>query len=196
MPRRSYYKRATPAPSIPRINLADREPHQIVGSNEWAALKRRVAILEGRSCTSENSTGTTRNELPYRTREDMGASTECIDQILEFVEFGDWAQIEGGEHDKRWVNTRHYPNRIFETGLIKEAGTGEVHYFPIASTDDDLKGKALHYEISAGGSGYTIQPNIWRVYMTYARRKAERRRAYKAERRMDSLAEMEMMNHE
>ena len=178
-----------------RENQVARESHQIVGTTEWAEVKRRVAILEGRSHT-DISTGITRNELSRESHKNDGASGVLIDKILEFVEFGEWAQIEGGEHDKRWVNTRHYPNRIFDTGRIKEAKTGEIHYFPLAATDDDPKGMAMHYEVAGGGGTYTVEPNIWRTASTYVQRKTERRRARKADRRVDSLVEMEMNQEE
>jgi len=196
MPQKSYYSR-TPVRSIPREDLATREPHQIVGTTEWAEVRQRVAILEGRSYTDLSTGNTTLRKLSQGPHNAEGASEVLIDKILEFVEYGEWAQIEGGEHDKRWINTRHYPNQIFETGQIKEAKTDEIYYFPLAATDDDPKGMAMHYEISAGGGTYTVEPNIWRLASTYVQRKTERRRARKANRRVDSLVEMEMaMNRE
>ena len=172
--------------AIPRTNLESREPHEIVGTAEWATVRNRVAFLEGRSHTMTNSTCITRNELAKRQRAerrvDKGVRSQLVDQILDFIDAGEWAQVEGGEHDGRWINPKHYPERIFDTGRVKEASTGEMHYFPLSGTEEDPKGLALHYKVSGCGLYYTIGPNIWREYHDPLRLKRERRMKNRAER--------------
>ena len=126
MPRSNRHQSlSTRLANAPRIDLAAREPHQIVGSTEWAQVKQRIAFLEGRS-TVDQITGICRNDITNaRVHQNPGCSSELVDKILAFINHGEWAQIEGGEHDGRWVNPRHYPDRIFETGRVTEAKTGE-----------------------------------------------------------------------
>ena len=199
MPRSNRQSLSTRLASIPRVNLSDREPHQIVGTTEWAEVKQRVAFLEGRT-KGEQISGLCRNELwrknPAYSRkpETPGCSPQLVDKILQFISSSGWAQIEGGEHDGRWVNPKHYPNRIFETGRVKEDGTGETHYFPLSGTEEDEKGLALHYEVYNGGAACTVAPNIWRRYTTYAQRRRESREARRKEREIDNLAQETMMN--
>ena len=137
-----------------------------------------------------NSTGTSRNELTNQSRTkrrtDKGVSSQLADQILDFIDAGEWAQVEGGEHDGRWINPKHYPERIFNTGRVKESSTDEMHYFPISGTDEDPKGLALHYNVTGCGQYYTIEPNIWRVYQDPLRLKRERRMKNRVER--DAMA--------
>jgi len=186
MPRRNNRNQslASRLASIPRVNLVDREPHQIVGTSEWAEVRARKAFLEGRSsssCISPETRGRSLTKMKQRT----GASTQFIDKVLQYVDAGEWAQIEGGEHDKRWVNPKYYPSRIFETGRIKEANTQEYHYFPVSSTEDDPKGLALHHVVSGGGRSYTIEPNSWKLYETYVQRKRDSRQRRQRQRNID-----------
>lgn len=179
--------------ALPKTNLETREPHEIVGTAEWAAVRRNVAFLEGRATTMECSSGITRNELTHRERTkrrvDKGISTQLVDQILNFIDAGEWAQLEGGEHDGRWINPKHYPERIFDTGRVKEASTGEMHYFPISGTENDPKGLALHYKVTGCGQYYTIGPNIWKEYQDPLRLKRERRMRNKKEREAMGMAQ-------
>jgi len=197
MPRRNNRNQSLAArlASIPRVNLADREPHQIVGTSEWAEVRARKAFLEGRSsclCISPETRGRPLTKMKQQT----GASTHFIDKMLQYIDAGEWAQIEGGEHDKRWVNPKHYPSRIFETGRIKEADTQEYHYFPVSSTDDDPKGLALHHVVSAGGRSFTIEPNTWKLYETYVQRKRDSRKQRKQQRNIDQAVYGEMAREE
>ena len=137
-------------------------------------------------------TGISRNELVERARnkpvEDKGASGKLIDNILNFIDEAEWAQIEGGEHDGRWINPKHYPNRIFETGRVKEAGTGELHYFPYSTTDEDQKGLAMRYQVSGCGQYYTVVPNVWQIYTSPLTIKREKRARRKKQREDRGLA--------
>ena len=177
--------------ALPRVALEMREPHQIVGTNEWVAVRKEKAFLEGRS-TSMESTGLSRNELALLARkrptEDQGASPTLIDNILNFINETEWAQIEGGEHDGRWINPKHYPNRIFETGQIKEAGSGELHYFPYSTTDEDPKGLAMRFEVTGGGQYCTVVPNTWQIYTSPSTLKQEKREQRKENRDIHRLA--------
>ena len=168
-----------------------------MGTPAWCEVKKRVAALEGRGGATQD-TGFTRNEM---MRNEMTrkwrpaieeASITLVDKILSFIDDGEWAQLEGGEHDGRWINARFYPNQIFETGWVREEKSGDVHYFPISGTGDkDPKGLALHYEMVGGGQNYTIQPNIWHEFITYEQRKKERRETREKERHLDTIAYQE-----
>lgn len=182
--------------ACPKADLANREPHKIVGTIEWAKHRAQVAFEEGRSDVSCIG-GLSRNELSSEKRkvftgEKGGVSSKFIDKVLDFIDQAEWAQIEGGEHNGRWINPKHYPERIFDTGKIKEKGTGEYYYFPHSSTDNDPKGLAFHYVVSDGGKRYTIQPNIWKEYKSRGHRKSERRNRQKKQREYRQQAREEM----
>ena len=170
---------------LPSMNLAAREPHEIVGTNEWVEFRNRKAFLEGRSnnpCTSHESQN---GRKLTKQKKETGSSTQFIDKILLYIDACEWAQIDGGEHDKRWVNPRYYPSRIFETGRITEAITQEYHYFPVASTDDDPEGLAFHHVVSTDGRSHTIEPNSWKLYQTYAQRRRNSRQRRERQRNID-----------
>ena len=172
--------------AIPKADLGNRDPHKIVGTIKWAEHRAQVAFVEGRlegNCVG----GLSRNELysgksKVFTSQKEGVSTNFIDRVLDFIDQAEWAQIEGGEHNGRWINPKHYPERIFDTGRIKEMVTGEYYYFPHSSTDNDPKGLAFHYVVSDGGKRYTIKPNIWQEYKSRGHRKSERRNRQKKQR--------------
>jgi len=147
----------------PKENLAAREPHQVVGTDDWASVR---LYANGKINSSDKHS--------YRTDKTgniMGANRGLIEQIVGFTESGGWEQVHGGNRDKCWVNDKHYPNQTFAGGKIVEHSAGYIHYFPIASTDEDPKGLALHYETYNGGVNYTVQPNLWTRHVPYHRRK-------------------------
>ena len=66
----------------------------------------------------------------------------------------------------------------------------------MSSTDNDPKGLALHYVVSAGGRSYTIEPNTWKLYETYVQRKRDRRQQRKQQRNIDQAVYGEMAREE
>ena len=199
MPRFRKTNRSTRIRAPPRVSLEMREPHEIVGSNEWVAVRNQRAFLEGRAI-STGSSGITRNDMAKNTtikQVEQGSNSMLVDNILNFIDETEWAQIEGGEHNNRWINPKHYPNRIFETGLIKETGTEEIHYFPLSSTEEDPKGLAMRYQMIGGAGQYcTVVPNTWRKYISPATIKREKRHRKKNHSRRLANAEMEQAENE
>lgn len=189
-----YNKRNKNQSSTPITDLADRVPHQIVGTLEWALVKERIACIEGRG----SSFSYTKTKSLNKAENNNGANSKLIDNILNFIDKGGWLQIDDvdGDEDGKWVNQTYYPNRIFESGKVKEEKTGDIFYFPVSSTDNDPKGLALHYKMYNGGKNYTIHPNIWRPYTTFNQRKRASREHRREERRINKIAREKDMRDE
>jgi len=161
--RKPLMKSAQELPSNP---LMDRNPSNIVGTSEWAKKRNLESYLD--TGTLSHS-GPTRNQI-YSSRRrkttkssgsDKARNEELIDNILNFIYKNGWQQIAGGEHDKKWINTRHYPEQIFDTSSIVELTTGETHYFPVASTSEDPVGVAMNYRGLGNGNHFNIVSNKW-----------------------------------
>lgn len=165
----------------PKENLALREPHQIVGTTDWASVQLYTNGNKDSCAHHIISIGNT------DINNAVGANSGLIEQIMKFTESGEWEQVHGGDRDNCWVNDKHYPNQAFPGGKIVEQGTGNTYYFPISSTDEDSKGLALHYETYNGGTNYTVQPNIWKRHVPYHRRKRLSRNDRWEERRAIKL---------
>ena len=86
-----------------------------------------------------------------------------IDQIVNYTNANKWMQLNDGENEKKWVNPA-YDDKIFETGRIIDAKTGEPVYFPISNKEDDPMGLAMHYNVSPCGTSYTIYHNGFTAY--------------------------------
>ena len=199
MPRYQKNKQVKTAASLTASNLMERDPVNIVGTNEWVARRNLESYLE----TGKRSvSGPTRNSIygttSRRRRKKRGPSQDeilrnelLIDNILNFTYKNGWQQIEGGVHDKKWVNTRHYPEKIFNTSSIKEYSTGETHYFPVAGTENDPVGVAFDYHGLGNGQHFYIRPNKWDD-MTQTRR-GKRRAKYMeyVKRRLKKKAEFQ-----
>lgn len=156
------------AHELPSNPLMDRNPSNIVGTSEWAKKRNLESYLEtGKLCHS----GLNRNQIYSSHRRktvkitpsgsEKSRNEELIDDILDFVYKNGWQQIEGGEHHQKWINTKHYPEKIFDTSSIVELTTGETHYFPIASTDMDPAGVAMNFQGLGNGKHFSIVPNRW-----------------------------------
>ncbi len=198
MPRYQKNKQVKTAASLTTSNLMERGSANIVGTNEWVARRNLESYLQtGR----QSVPGPTRNSIygtTSRRRKKRGPSEnqivrneQLIDNILNFTYKNGWQQIEGGVHDKRWVNTRHYPEKIFNTSSIKEYSTGETHYFPVAGTENDPAGVAFNYHGLGNGQHFYIRPNKWDD-LTQTRR-GKRRAKYMeyVKRRLKKKAEFE-----
>ncbi len=198
MPRYQNNKQLKTAASLTTSNLMERGSANIVGTNEWVARRNLESYLQtGR----QSVPGPTRNSIygtTSRRRKKRGPSKnqivrneQLIDNILNFTYKNGWQQIEGGVHDKRWVNTRHYPEKIFNTSSIKEYSTGETHYFPVAGTENDPAGVAFNYHGLGNGQHFYIRPNKWDD-LTQTRR-GKRRAKYMeyVKRRLKKKAEFE-----
>ena len=180
---------------------------KVVGSKAWCARQRSNALLSGRAVGKTGGDRSaldreSRNQLP-QTYDDM-LKCKRIDAILASVEDNGWMQIVGGEHDKKWLNTRCYPDKLFESGQIREYQrqqirsknpcsqfaniegfvTYDTHYFPLANGDEDPKGVAFHYERDRGGVGYVVESNRWKTFAdTPHGRRVLRDRAWRERKR-------------
>ena len=198
MPRYQKNKQLKTAASLSTSNIMDRNPVNIVGTTEWAARRNVESYLQtGR----QSVPGPTRNSIygtTSRRRKKRGPSQDqilrnelLIDNILNFTYKDGWQQIEGGVHDKKWVNTRHYPEKIFNTSSIKEYSTGETHYFPVAGTENDPVGVAFNYHGLGNGQHFYIRPNKWNDLSQTRRGKRRAKYMEYVNRRLKKKAEFE-----
>ena len=156
------------------VTAAVRNPY-IVGTKEWVKFRDPHTIQKSitrNSIYSSKNKNKTRPRLCYA---DIEKNSRLIDRILDFTYKNDWVQIDGGEHDKKWINSKYYKNKIFDSGKITELATGEVHYFPIGDTFDDEVGITMRYQISNGGLSCTVVPNSWNEVSSREIRKKEKR---------------------
>ena len=198
MPRYQKNKQVKTAASLTTSNLMERGSANIVGTNEWVARRNLESFLQtGR----QSVPGPTRNSIygtTSRRRKKRGPSEnqivrneQLIDNILNFTYKNGWQQIEGGVHDKRWVNTRHYPEKIFNTSSIKEYSTGETHYFPVAGTENDPVGVAFNYHGLGNGQHFYIRSNRWDDLSQTRRGKRRANYMEYVKRRLKKKAEFE-----
>jgi len=199
--RKPLMKSAQELPSNP---LMDRNPSNIVGTSEWAKKRNLESYLDTGALSHS---GLSRNQI-YSSRRrkttkssgsDKARNEELIDDILNFIYKNGWQQIAGGEHDKKWINTRHYPEQIFDTSSIVELTTGETHYFPVASTSEDPVGVAMNYRGLGNGSHFNIVSNKWNhnsegrrgkrmeKYIEYCKRREKRKMEF-SEQERDAFA--------
>jgi len=156
------------AQELPSNPLMDRNPGNIMGTSEWVKKRNFESYLETGKLSHS---GLTRNQIYTSQRRktekitpsgsEKSRNEELIDDILDFVYKNGWQQIEGGEHHQKWINTKYYPEKIFDTSSIVELTTGETHYFPIASTDMDPAGVAMNFQGLGNGKHFSIVPNRW-----------------------------------
>jgi len=148
----------------------------VVGSSKWAKFDKTNYI---KYTASRNKMYTTKkralmNKRP--TQSDKDKTSLLIDKILNFIYENGWVQIEGGVNDGKWLNLKHYGNKIFNCGCIFEHSTGTRHYFPIADTYDDPVGVALNYKsIGGGGTFCIVEPNTWKTVGSRSLKKKKRR---------------------
>ncbi len=151
-----------------------RNPY-IVGTKEWARFRdpdTNMEIVSRNKIYSSKNKNNSSRRLNYA---DIDKNSNLIDLILNFTYNNDWVQIDGGEHDKKWINSKYYKNKIFNSGKIIELATGETHYFPLSDTFDDQVGITMRYQISNGGLSYTVIPNSWNQVSSREIRKKEKR---------------------
>ena len=163
-------------------NLGLRQPSDIIGSSELGFKQYINQANSARGMREFNEQKMFTNKY---TRQQMKAESELITKILNYTSHNEWAQIEEGEDDKKWV-TPKYPKQVFESGKMVEFATGETHYFPVASNEDDPLGIAMHYEVSGHGASYTIRHN---GFLPHGNARDRRFWKYRAERR-ERLKEM------
>ena len=198
MPRYQKNKQVKTAASLTTSNLMERGSANIVGTNEWVARRNLESYLQtGR----QSVPGPTRNSIygtTSRRRKKRGPSEnqivrneQLIDNILNFTYKNGWQQIEGGVHDKRWVNTRHYPEKIFNTSSFKEYSTGETHYFPVAGTEHAPVGVAVSCHGRGNGQPFYIRSNRWDDLSQTRRGKRRANYMEYVKRRLKKKAEFE-----
>jgi hypothetical protein len=159
----------------------------IVGSHAWSKFRSKGPLPKRitRNSIYTREKRERRNNTP--TRSQIVKNSELIDKILNFTFQNEWMQIEGGENDGKWINTKHYGNKIFQSGKIYEYATAETHYFPIADTYDDPMGIALNYTNNSGDGSYcTISPNTWTTVVTRTAINKKKRAIRKEQEHIDN----------
>lgn len=159
----------------------------IVGTLAWSKFRSNGPLpnLITRNSMYTKKKREQRNERP--TQSQVSKNSELIDKILNFTFENGWMQIDGGENDGRWINTKYYGNKIFNSGKIYEYATGETHYFPVGDTYDDPVGITLNYKnISSGGVYCTIFPNTWTTLVTRNTIKKKKRAERKEQDHIDN----------
>ena len=169
-------------------NLGLRQPSDVIGSSEWGFKQYFNQANSAGGMREFNEQKMFTNKY---TQQQMKAESGLITKILNYTSQNEWAQIEEGEDDKKWV-TPQYPDKVFESGKIVEFATGETHYFPVASNEDDPLGIAMHYEVSGHGGSYKIYHN---GYIPYGNARDRRYWKYRNERR-ERLTELNRINKE
>tara|TARA_B100001057_G_scaffold355959_1_gene357988 strand:+ start:2799 stop:3941 length:1143 start_codon:yes stop_codon:yes gene_type:complete len=168
-----------PRPKPVYIPLLEREPHQVVGSAEWGLYQRHMAIMEGRTVQTQLSVTPTVKHSQMNTvgvvnrnakgfKESLSTiqknkQGQLIDQIVNYTNGNKWMQLNDGENEKKWVNPA-YDDKIFDTGRIIDAKTGEPVYFPISNKEHDPLGLAMHFVVATNGASYTIYHNGFTPY--------------------------------
>ena len=159
----------------------------IVGTLAWSKFRSNGQLpnMITRNSMYTKKKREQRNERP--TQSQVSKNSELIDKILNFTFENGWMQIDGGENDGRWINTKYYGNKIFNSGKIYEYATGETHYFPVGDTYDDPVGITLNYKnISSGGVYCTIFPNTWTTLVTRNTIKKKKRAERKEQDHIDN----------
>lgn len=169
-------------------NLGLRQPSDIIGSSEWGFKQYFNQVNSAGGMLEFNEQKMFTNKY---TQQQMKAESELITKILNYTSRNGWAQIEGGDDDKKWI-TPQYPDKVFESGKIVEFATGETHYFPVASNEDDPLGIAMHYEVAGHGGSYKIYHN---GFVPYGNAKERRYWKYRAKTR-ERLTEINRINKE
>ena len=148
----------------------------IVGTNEWSKFRSKGPLPDR---VTRNSMFTREKREQYNkvlTQSQIRKNSELIDKVLNFTFENGWMQIDGGQNDGKWINTKHYGNKIFQSGKIYEYATGETHYFPVGDTYDDPIGIALNFKNTGGGGLYcSVFPNTWTTLVTRAAIKKKKR---------------------
>lgn len=159
----------------------------IVGTNAWSKFrnKGRLSKRITRNTIYSRENRDARNRRV--TIQQKTKNSELIDKILNFTFQNGWMQIEGGVNNGKWINTKHYGNKIFESGKIYEYATGETHYFPVSDTYDDPVGIALNYKnISGGGLHCKVYPNTWTTLISRTTIKKKKRALRKEQEHIDN----------
>jgi len=163
------YPKDKPVPKVCQHydNPGDRLAHNVVGSTEWTINNHLVQGNPGNPeimvYNASNETRLIITDNGKYTRDAIIAQTELVNNILSFINENGWAQFDGGNNHLKWV-TPKYPDKVFETGRIKEESSGEIHYFPVSDTDNDPLGIATHYRVSSSGNSCTIEHNGFTAY--------------------------------
>jgi|SaaInlStandDraft_1057018.scaffolds.fasta_scaffold49149_2 ubiquitin-large subunit ribosomal protein L40e len=151
----------------PRFNYTG----MLVGSKDWVRQKNREfgkPIFDTQAYL-DSVDEATRNDLFDNTKQIRTKSADAlieqhkneifIDRMAEHINFNQWMQINGSEHDGKWINPT-YPNKIFSCGKIYDITNQEMFYFPVTS-DDDPDGLGFMVKTSCAGKKQVISPNIW-----------------------------------
>lgn len=160
------FRRTTTSKSTKRDEPPTPVNPYIVGTNEWSKFRnKRSSEVVTRNIMFTRKKKQERNNGP--TVDQIRKNSELIDKILNFTFENGWMQIDGGLNNGKWINTKHYGDKIFKSGKIYEYVSGETHYFPVGDTHDDPVGIALNFKnISGGGLYCRIFPNTWTTPIT------------------------------
>lgn len=181
--------RRTTTQSTPKDNTPPTPVNPyIVGTNEWCKFRSKTRIHKSVTRNSIFTRKKREERNKHVTYSQVAKNSELIDKILNFTFQNGWMQIDGSDNDGKWINTKHYGNKVFNSGKIYEHSTGETHYFPLGDTYDDPLGIALNYKNMRSGIHYTISPNTWTTLVT--------RSSIKKKKRENRSEEQEIQNRD
>ena len=164
----------------------------IVGGDEWMAQKNienfthpfdTEAYLDRLSLDEKMATIKAASEVsskPFEKISQEKRNADLIDDICEKIYDSEWIQIEGGEHDKKWIN-KQYNESVFPTGRVYDIAEKEWFYFPVTDTTNDPLGLGFGFIVSCAGSNYSIESRHW-VNEVNNTRRGKRRAKHRVER--------------
>lgn len=180
MPRRQKQSLSDFLSNCTRNNLNERDTNKIVGHPDWVNAKN--SELFGNGLKYNKSPGPIRNTLKEKkgySTDQLAQNRKAVDDIINFTLDNNWQQLDGGEFNNRFINSKVYPDRMFDYGKIVEFETNELHYFPVSNKEDDPEGIAFHHIVNIGGQYSTVHSNKWTSMENTRRgRREEKRQMY------------------
>jgi hypothetical protein len=181
----------------------DNTTKYVVGSIEWIVEKRLQNPIIRKDTDSYWNSLSGEEQLKLTTIlhqmkspcQKLRKNRKLVSDITRWTNGNNWMMIEGGEHDKMWVNPR-YSSTIFESGKLPDITNNCDIYFPLGSSLSDPEGIACYYEVGTGGATYSVKPNKWieATTLPYHRRRRQqlrrrKRKRYLRQQGLDTLGE-------
>ena len=164
----------------------------VVGGDEWVTQKNienftppfdTEAYLDRMSLDEKMATIEAASEVSSKPFEKISReerNTRLIDDICEKIYDSEWIQIEGGEHDKKWIN-KQYNETLFPTGRVFDIVEKEWCNFPVTDTINDPLGLGFGFTVSCAGLNYNVVSGHW-VNEVNDTRRGKRRVKHRAAR--------------
>ena len=164
----------------------------VVGGDKWLKQKNienftppfdTEAYLDRMSLDEKMATIEAASEVSSKPFEKISReerNTRLIDDICEKIYDSEWIQIEGGEHDKKWIN-KQYNETLFPTGRVFDIVEKEWCNFPVTDTINDPLGLGFGFTVSCAGLNYNVVSRHW-VNEVNDTRRGKRRAKHRAAR--------------